>query len=368
MVPSAGSMTRRLAPPLLVLLALALAAPFAGCGGGNDAQDVLKETFSKNKEIRSGQLGISLGITAKGDQATSQPISLKVTGPFETRGPNRPPRFDLVALISAAGQQRSMGAVSTGDKGYIRYGGTAYAVPPAEFSQFIKGFPQGVTTTNGNKSVGGLGIDPSKWLRDPKLEGNQRIAGVETKHVSARIDIAKFVGDLSGLLQQATGSGQSQQSAAPMTAAQKRQLTDSIKSASVDVWSGKDDKTLRKMAVVLDLKSPSGQASTSGASGSLSFTLTFSDLNRAQRIVAPANPGTYVQLQAKLKQLGLGQLGNSSASTGAQSAGATQSPGATQSAGPTAGQDTKAQSYTNCITKAGGDVEKAQQCADLLSR
>ncbi len=362
-------MTRRLAPSLLGLLALV--AAFAGCGGsGNDAQDVLKETFGKNREIRSGQLGISLGIAANGGKSASQasqtPISLKVTGPFETLGPNKPPEFDLLVLISAAGQQRSMGAVSTGGKGYIRYGGTAYAVPPAVFAQFLKGFPQGIAgTANGNKSVGGLGINPSKWLKDPKLEGDQRIAGVDTRHVSAKIDISQFVGDLSGLLQQAAGNGQAQRAApAALTAQQKRQLADSIKSATVDVWSGKDDKTLRKMAVVLDLKSPAGQASTAGASGTLSFTVTFSNLNKAQRILQPANAGSYAQLQAKLKQLGVGQLGSSGTSPGTSA----QTAGATQSAGTTQGQDAKAQSYTDCISKAGGDVQKAQQCADLLNR
>src|SRR2546421_511707 len=80
---------------LLVLASLAVAVMLlAGCGGGGgeDPQKVLQQTFSGNKKVTSGKLDLSLTVTADGVQNVNGPISLSLTGPFQSQGPNTLPK------------------------------------------------------------------------------------------------------------------------------------------------------------------------------------------------------------------------------------------------------------------------------------
>jgi hypothetical protein len=364
---------RRIVLPLLALLALvgaALGTSACGSSSGDDAQGILKDTFGGEHNVKSGKVDLALGIRAAGG-ASQAPVSLRLLGPFESLGTGKVPKFDLNAAIGSGRQQQTIGAVSTGTSLFFKLDGKAYAAPPALYAQFRQGFVQAQQKSKQAKSgtLGALGIDPMKWLKDPQVRDDEQVAGVETKHVSAGVDVGRFADDLNKLLGRVSLNGS--QAAPSFTPQQRKQFVDSIVNPRVDVWSGKEDKTLRKLTVTLNFK-PSGTGASASSGGTLTFTLLLTNLNRPQAIAPPANPRSFSELTRQLKGLDLSSLGlgggSSASSTGsAGSAGATgggasaPSTGGTGSAGGTA-----TQAYQDCIARASGDVAEAQKCAGLL--
>ena len=255
-------------------------------------------------------------------------------------------------------------------------GGTAYVLPPTIFNRFKQSFASAAAKQNANKSkntFSTLGIEPLKWLKNPQVEDDETIGGVDTKHVSADVDVPKFLDDVDTVIKKAAPTSGTQGSQLPKTSftpAQKKQIADSVKNARFDVWSGKDDKIIRKLAVSLNFDTPKGANAPQGiASGSLDFSVTLTDINKPQTITAPANPQPFAELQNQIRGL-LGQLqgqGGSGGSGGSGGGSGGNGGSGSGSGSGGSGGGTGNSAYVNCIAKAGGDIAKAQKCADLLN-
>jgi len=115
-----------------VLLIVVLAAGLlASCGGGgdkasssSDPNQLLKDTFSGKKDIKSGKLDFAASVTS----GSSQAVNVKVSGPFESQGTGRLPKLAIDASFDGGGQSIQAGVTSTGDKGFVSFGGTDYAL------------------------------------------------------------------------------------------------------------------------------------------------------------------------------------------------------------------------------------------------
>src|SRR5437868_14693825 len=108
-------------PVLLALITVALAVVLAACGGGGSGADpsqVVKQTFAGNKRVDSGKLDLSMtaNLSATGLAASQlgEPIVIKMTGPFQSRGADALPAMDLVLSATGSGSDFSAGAISTG--------------------------------------------------------------------------------------------------------------------------------------------------------------------------------------------------------------------------------------------------------------
>ena len=110
-------------PTRLVLVSLALAALVAGgCGGGDGASSstqtakLLGDTFGAAKPLRSGRLDLRLDVRARGLPNLSGPLVVHVTGPFQSAGAGRAPKFALDLDLSSGATKLKAGAISTGTK------------------------------------------------------------------------------------------------------------------------------------------------------------------------------------------------------------------------------------------------------------
>ena len=84
--------------PLLVLFALLLCAfGVAACGGEDevDVNEVLRQTFGEDKDVKSGRIDVSARLDAKGSESLKGPVIVRLAGPFESTGADQLPRFDF---------------------------------------------------------------------------------------------------------------------------------------------------------------------------------------------------------------------------------------------------------------------------------
>jgi hypothetical protein len=168
--------------------------------------------------------------------------------------------------------------------------------------------------------------------------------------------VNKLLDDVNTALEKARGLGVQGSAQLPekLTEQQKKQAADAIKNLAVEIYTGKDDTTLRRMVIKMDVQTPAGTSATSGESGSLTLDFSLLELNKDQDIQAPSGAKPFDQLLGQLGGLGLGGAsGGSSGSSG----------GATGN-GASADQLKK---YSDCVQQAGGDNAKVAKCADLLS-
>jgi hypothetical protein len=346
---------------LFLLLCVLTGGLATGCGGGSgdaasastDVNQLLKDTFSGGKTIKSGNVNLALRIDAKGGSASAQgPISVSLTGPFQSHGTGKLPKLNLDAKIEGAGQNISAGLVSTGDKGFVKFQGSSYAVTDAIFAEFKKGYEQAQAKAGKQKgqSLATLGIDPRRWLSNPKNAGEAKIGDTDTIRITGDVDVNKLLDDVNSALEKTRSLGVQGSQSLPekLTPDQKKQAADAIKALSVEIYTGKDDRILRRMVVDLT-------ADAQGQSAAVKLDLQLTGVNQDQTIDAPSGAKPFDQLLSQLGGLGL--------SAGSASSGS----GSAAGSGSGSANAQSLDKYAKCIEQAGNDAAKAQKCADLLT-
>lgn len=355
---------------LLLPLVAALALAVAGCGGSDSSSadsstsvdQLLKQTFSGDHKVDSGRLDLTLKVDVSGgsNSQLQGPITIKLAGPFETQGKGKLPKFDIDASFDGSGQSLKAGVTSTGDKGFVSFNGTEYALSPQIFQQFKTGYEQAqkksASSGSNQQSLATLGIDPRRWLTDAKNAGDAKVGDTDAIKITGGVDINKLLDDVNTALAKAKSLGVQGTASIPqkLTDAQKKQVADSIKNVAVELYTGKDDSTLRRMLVNLGVSAPASSGAAA-QSGNISLDFNLLDLNQSQDIKEPTGAKPFEQLLGQLGGLGLGGTGSGTSSGSGSSSG---------TGGANAAQLKK---YSDCVTAAGSDTAKVQKCADLLS-
>jgi hypothetical protein len=362
---------------LVAVLGVLAAAVLAACGSSSssssaDAQTLLKQTFSGSHKISSGVISFGLTLTPTGSSTVKNPISLSLSGPFQSRGSGQLPASNFTISASALGHHGQLGVVSTGSSAYVVLQGSAYQLPQADFQRLRSSFSS--SSSGGTGGLAKFGIDPLHWLTNPTSVGSDSVAGAPTTHIRAQVNVSALLSDLNTFLQKASASAGTAATRIPTSIppATRQKIAQAIKNPTVDVWTGNSDKTLRKLSLNLDVP-VSGQASTSLGgltTAGIGLTLQYANLNQPQNIAAPANVKPFTQFAAKLQgvlqqvqsSFGGGGLSGLSGSGSGSGSGT----GTTGSGGSATPNATNVQKYTKCIQKAAGDVTKMQKCASLL--
>lgn len=355
---------------IVALLALAVVAfVLAACGGSGggsdsggssaDAETLLRQTFTGTHDIRSGKADIQLRVDVSGDASVRGPIAASISGPFQSVGSGELPKFDLALDAHAQGQGFRAGLTSTSDQLFVNFGGTSYEVPAQLLDQLKASYrrSQQQGSSQQSMSLGSLGLDPLGWLQDPTVEGTETIGGVATDHISSQVDVNALLDDVDKILARVSAQGlpTGQQVPSKIPADARSQIEDAVKSASIDVWSGQDDHTLRKLTLALKVDVPRGSGGGGSTSLDVNLSIELTDLNQPQSITAPATSRPLNELLGQLQGFlggalgGAGSLGGSSGSSGGASS-------------------KQLQDYSACIQRAGSNVTEAQKCAALLTQ
>ena len=335
---------------LLLICCLALpGAVLAACGGQEeDVDTLLEETFSGDKEVDSGRLAVEARIDARGSERLTGPVALKLRGPFQKSDPDALPEFDLDASLSGSGITYEVGASSVDDRGYVLFQDEDYVLSPELFAQFKSGFEDARAEKDDEQAdsadLATLGIDPRKWLENARNEGEAKVGDEDTIRITGDVDVPKLLDDLTRARAGATGDP----AAAPqaLSDAQRTRIEQAVKAMRVEIFTGADDKMLRRIVVDADVVAPEGEDGFDSADVRLDYSI--SELNEDQEISAPSDPKPFDELARQLQGLNLG--------------GAT---GGSPSADPQADRR-KLRRYTRCVERAGQDEAAVRECAERL--
>jgi hypothetical protein len=354
---------RSLLPLLVLVLSLGLVA---GCGGdgktaskgeeadsSTDVDQLLKDTFTGKKDIKSGKLDLALN----GDSG-GQTFAVTLGGPFESTGTGKLPKLDMDASLEGGGQSIDAGLTLTGDEGFVSYAGTDYQIQGSVLKAIKAGYEEQskAAGTESNQSLATLGIDPSKWLTNARNAGEAKVGDTDTVKITGDVDVPKMLDDVNNALAKIRTLGGSNAGQLPdqLSEQDKKQATEAIKDLGVEIYTGAEDKIMRRLVVAMKLEVPA--ASGSAQSANVKFDLQLLDLNESQEFTAPENPKPFKDLAAKLQQLGLGGLGGLGGGTGGAGSG---------SGGGTNQQNLE--KYSQCIQEASGNNDEIRKCADLLT-
>ncbi len=384
-----------------LLGALVLAWAFGGCGGGassSSAKTLLSETFDSKKPIESGQLDASISLSGTGSTSLKQAISVHLSGPFQSAGARKLPSFDLKVELSVGGHILQAGALSTSKAFFIELEGTPFQAPQSAVSALEQAYAKASTSaaSHGSSTFATLGIDPGRWLVNPVQQGVATVDGTETIHLVADLDIARFLADanrLSGAGSSLGLNGGGNELGGLISTSEIDALAHAVKSARVDVYTGKEDHLLRRITVTASLDA-GGQAAgllEGLRTAKLTLDLQLTDVNQHQTIEEPSKPRAMSELVTVLQQIGVlshntagGSSGSSSSSESAgEGAGSaedsessqtaestsTATTGSSQASESTSGSSsqTASSAYLECEKKAGQSVEALQRCASLLN-
>jgi hypothetical protein len=361
----------RFRPALLLSLIAAVALGLAACGGdessggenasaSTDVNELLTQTFTGKKEVKSGNLALEFQIEAQGgDAQLDGPVSVSLKGPFQAQDGGALPKFKLDAALEGGGQSIKAGATSTGEKGFISFQGTDYAVDGPVFQQFKAAFEEAQkSSSDEGQSFASLGMDPRKWLTDPKNAGEAKVGDDDTIKITGGVDVSKLLDDIDAALSKASSLGLQGAGEVPekLTDEQRRQVLAAVKDPRVEIYTGKDDQILRRLVINLGVED-----AASGTTGTVALDISITDLNEDQDIAEPADAKPFDQLLSQLGGLGaLGGAAGSGSGSGSADDGGASSDGAGAS-------DADLEEFSKCIEEAGDDVAKARECSELIA-
>jgi hypothetical protein len=302
-----------------------------------------------------------------GSSTLKGPISLSLTGPFQSRGTGKLPESNFTINLSALGHHGQLGIVSTGTSGFVTLQGAAYQLPAADFQKLDSSFASATPGSSGG-GLSKLGVHPLHWLTNPTVVGQDTVAGAPTTHIRAHVNVASLLSDFNTFLQKEASSAASSSIPTSIPPATQQKIAAEVKNPSVDIWTGASDKALRKLAINLNVP-VSGQAATllGGLSSTgIGFTLQYANLNQPQTISAPGNVRPFSEFATKLQSV-VAQVEGSLGAGGLGSASGSGSSGSATTGAGSGSQSKNVQKYTQCIQQAAGDVSKMQKCASLLN-
>lgn len=294
----------------LVVASLVLAA----CGGGSDKsgenpQTVLDEATLQG--IESAKIDLTLGVKAAGPEGGNLDVSL--SGPFQGEGEGSLPQLDMTAKakgrINGENVDFDGGVVLLPNSAYVNYEGTEYEVDPTTFSFLESALEQAQSEAGAETGSEGAAacqeefgkLKVAEFVEGDANEGSANVDGTETAKISGDLDVS---GALDAVLEVAESPGCRPQTAlaGPLPSQAeiedaKDEVSNSVKSAKVDIYVG-DDDIVRQISAQLKIEPQNGGKGPKSVE--IDLDLKLSGVNEEQEISAPENAKPLSRLFLKL--------------------------------------------------------------------
>jgi hypothetical protein len=225
---------------------------------------------------------------------TQQPIHLGVDGVVDSSAKSA----DVNVSVTLGKSPLEAEVRSGGGKSWIQIDGKWYDLPADALSSTTgSALPVGASTSNldAGKILAAIG-DPSKLLENASVSSDT-VEGLDADKVSGELNIdgiAVAAANVSRTLGSSAAKAPTQ-AQIDKTAAQLKKIVDK---AHVDLWVGKSDHKVHRVAFTLDTAMDAATKSSSGIdTANVTFDVTTVDAS-APDIAAPASVGTPAEFQA----------------------------------------------------------------------
>jgi hypothetical protein len=225
---------------IVVIGCLALAAAAVGCGGESgtsNPEQALARTAANLGKIRSGTLHFELSVDPHEEGGE---FGFELDGPFQFGEPGELPVAEIDYTQTAGGERETVTLTSTGEQAYITVDGTAYELP-AERAMELR------SAVGGGGSGGLEELRVDDWIRDAKSSDGGDVGGADTDKIEAELDVVAAVNDLIELAGAFGGP-----SLDPVEGPEAEQLRSAVREAKLEVWTGDEDRLLRRLRIEAD--------------------------------------------------------------------------------------------------------------------
>jgi hypothetical protein len=259
----------------LLVISLLAALVASGCGG-QSADNTLNQTAQNMGKIRSGELSMQL-VVSTGD---GKRVGFTLRGPFALAKPGALPVARVAYTQLAGPQTRTVTVISTGRKAFVQLAGKTYSLPASRVA--------GLRSSGGAGAAGGLQqLAIGNWFEDPKVSDGGQVGGTDTDRIHSRLNVVQAANGLLGL---ANTFGR--QAGGPVQGHAAAELTRAVRAATIDVWTGKHDRLLRRLVIDASLAArvPARIRTALGTTGSVRFHLELGidNPNQPVHVTAPA--------------------------------------------------------------------------------
>lgn len=296
---------------LLAALLLSLPLILSACSGSGDGGDgdedaaaLLDKAFSE--PISSADVDVDAQLDIEGRPGFEDPVRIRATGPY-VRSEKSLPQLDLDVSIEAqgAGQAIQAGVLSTGDRLFVKFGGTFYEQSPEQVARTNRRLAS--EDGDGSGTFRDLGLDARKWVVDAQVEGEEEIGGVTTEHVEGTLDVEAALTDLDGLVKRSADTlANVGQAAKPIGKQGIERLAESVENPSFDVYVGKDDGIVRRISLRIEVDVPEQDRKRVGGvtRASIRLSAQLDDVGGEQEVQAPRSSRPLSDLTNQLGSLG----------------------------------------------------------------
>lgn len=291
-----------------------------GSASGGDSGGAAGILSSIDTKASTGpqKLKLDLSVDIKGTPTnaqlalfTKQPIDLTVDGVVDSAGKSA----DVNLSVKLGANPINAEIRTGGGKTWLQIDGKWYDLPASTLSSTTgTALPSGVSTSNldAGKILAAIG-DPSKLI-DNATVSSEKVEGIDSDKVSGDVNIAGVAKAFANLSKTASSSGTTTATSQAQIDKTVAQLQKVVKTAHVDIWVGKSDHKVHRVAFSVNATMDASTKASSGIdSAVVSLDVTTVDAS-APNVSAPSSVGTPAELQTAL----IGLLGKvmGGASTG----------------------------------------------------
>jgi hypothetical protein len=313
---------RRSPVALAVLVAVALTV--SACGSSSKSSDTSSPATTGGSGDSGGAAGGATAILKAIDtKAASGPQKLKLDLSVDIKGSptnaqlalftKQPIDLNLDGVVDSAGKSADVNVSVTlgkepvkaefrtgGGKSWLQIDGKWYDLPADALSSTTgQSLPTGVSTSDldAGKILAAIG-DPAKLLDNASVS-SENVEGVDSDKVSGDVDIAAVAAAAANVSKATSGGSSTPPSQAEIDKA-VAQVEKVVKKAHVDLWVGKSDHKVHRIAFTVDAAMDDATKASSGIdSATINLDLTTVDAS-APDVSAPGSVGTPAELQTAL--------------------------------------------------------------------
>ncbi len=212
-----------------------------------------------------------------------------------------------------------MGLKAVDDKVWIQFMGQWYEVP----ADALGGGTTGTTAKEPDtaamlQALTAAGVDPTTWMTNLTVVGEDSIDGTPTYHLSGTIDMNKIMTDAIKLMQDKTiqgmlpsmGSGMSGTTGDSITMPSPQdlqglqsQIGAMFKNMTIDMWITKDTYQLRQAELNASIVPPAGQDAQGINSIDIKATASMAPATAPLTVTPPADAKPFSELEQSLGAL-----------------------------------------------------------------